>query len=282
MEFVERQLQFTFSGEHVGTLSVSGLRAFAAIQAIEGRLGVSAQVRIWGLSLAQMNTYSSRLSSGVGIEQFSLVIEAGDIGGTLHKVIDAPIWRSFIDLSGAPESAFDVTVSGTLYQSAKPRAAQAQRGAQAAEALIQAICNVSGLTLHNNGAHAMLTNHATYGSAIDQIEDIARAARFRFHIDGAQVFLWPPGSHRDEIVIDVGPAASTRMVGYPRWWEAGLIVETLFNADIQVGRQLNVTSSVPKANGIWDIVNVQHTLMTMERNAPWFTTAILAPPSGAA
>ena len=279
MAFVERQLQFTFSGEHVGTISVAGLRAIASIQAAEGRLGVSADVRIWGLSLDQMNTYSSRLASGVAINEFSLVIEAGDIGGPLHKVIDASIWRSFIDLGGAPESAFDVSVAGTLRQSALPMASQSQRGAQAAETLIQSICNIAGFTLTNNGAHAMLTNHTTSGSAIDQIEDIARAARFRLYIDGTHVYIWPPGGVRDQIVIDVGP--SNGLVGYPRWWQGGILVTTLFNPDIQIGRQLNVTSSIPKAAGLWNIVNVHHELMTMERNAPWFTTAALSPQGGA-
>ncbi len=276
MAFVERQLQFTFSGEHVGTISVAGLRAIASIQAAEGRLGVRADVRIWGLSLDQMNTYSSRLASGVGVNEFSLVIEAGDIGGPLHKVIEGGIWRSFVDLGGAPESAFNVNVSDTLRRSALPMASQSHRGAQPAEMLIQSICNIAGFTLTNNGAHAMLTNHTTYGSAIDQIEDIARAARFRLYIDGTHVYIWPHGGHRDDIVIDVGP--SNGMVGYPRWWEGGILVTTLFNTDIQIGRQLNVTSSIPKAAGLWDIVNVHHELMTMERNAPWFTTAALSPP----
>ena len=102
MSFAERQLQFTFSGEKVGTFSASGLRAAASIQAYSGRLGTSAQVKVYGLTEAQMNTYSSKISSGVGVREFSLSVEAGDVGGVLSQVVNGNIWRSYIDLQDEP------------------------------------------------------------------------------------------------------------------------------------------------------------------------------------
>jgi hypothetical protein len=272
--FVERQLRFTFSGAQTGTLSVAGLRAVASIQAFQGRLGVSAQVSVWGLSLAQMNTYSSRISAGVGVDQFALAIEAGDIGGTLHQVVNGAIWRSDIDLEGEPESAFRVSVAGIIYQASKPMAPQSWAGAQNAETLISSVCAAAGLTLHNNGAHAVLRNMSTYGSAIDQIADIARAAKFSLYIEGSGVWIWPSKKPRDTVVIDSLPDDRD---GYPVWWEAGIVVRQLFDQRIQVGRQMNVTSSIPKANGLWQIVQVQHDLSTMLRGGPWFSTAVLAP-----
>lgn len=274
MSFIQRQLQFTFSGAQSGTLSVSGLRATTSIQAYQGRLGVSAQVRIWGLTLAQMNNYSSRVSAGVGVDDYSLAIEAGDVGSNLHKAIDGYIWRSYIDLEAAPESAFVVTVAGMIYSAAQPMSAQSWAGAQNAEDLIASVCAFAGLTLRNNGAHAVLRNMTTSGSPIDQIEDIAKAAKFSLYIEGSNVSIWPSANPRDQIVIDSLP---DDRVGYPVWWEAGIIVTQLFNQQIQIGRQMNVTSSIPKANGLWQIVQVQHELSTMLRSGPWFTTAVLAP-----
>lgn len=273
MSFVQRQLRFTFSGEKVGTLSVKGLRAIANVQAYIGKAGVAAQLCVWGMKLEQMNAYSSARPAGVGIEEFSVAIEAGDIDAPLYKIVDAAIWRSFLDLEGAPDSAFNVTVAGTLYKGAKTIAAQSHAGSQPAETLIQSICNASGLTLHNNGAHNVLRNHATYGSAIDQIVDIARAAQFKVSFFGNNVYIWPETGNRDDVTVDVGP--DTGMVGYPRWWEMGLIVTTRFNREIQVGRQVRVTSSIPKANGVWSAMQVNHELGTMFDNAPWFTTAVL-------
>ncbi|HEX5461059.1 MAG TPA: hypothetical protein VFX20_13930 [Steroidobacteraceae bacterium] len=273
MAFAERALKFTFSGDKTGTLEVAGLRAVANIDAVDGRLGVSAQVKIWGLSMGQMNAYSSRLASGVGVNQFGLTIEAGYVGEAMSTVIKGAIWRSYVDLQGTPESAFDVSVVETILTGAQTIAGQSQPGAQNAEDLIGSICKAAALTLHNQGAHAVLRNPSTNGSIVDQIEYIADAAGFTVYFEGSNVWIYPKGGNRDDVVIDVGP--DTGMVGYPAYWESGLIVRSLFDQRIQVGRQMRVTSSIPKANGTWQIIRVQHELATMMRDGPWFTTAVL-------
>jgi len=286
MAFSERELRFTFSGAQPfsgapsGSFSAAGLRAVASIQAVEGRLGVQAQVKIWGLSMDQMNAYSTAIPSAVGgaggLGSVNLVIEAGDFGGSLSQVFNGLIWQSYIDLTGAPDSAFVVSVVG-IVDAATPTAPQSQPGAQNAEDLISAICAGAGFTFHNNGAHAVLRNQATYGSAIDQIERIARAADFRWMLKGKTLSIWPQGGTIDDVVIDVGPNTDPQMVGYPAYWEAGLVVTSLFNPEIQVSRQMNVVgSSIPKANGLWAITKVQHDLTTMVSKGPWFTTAILS------
>lgn len=272
--FIQRELRFEFAGAVVGKLKVTGLRALANVQAVSGRLGVSAQVRIWGLSLEQMNTYSSKISSGVGIDEFSLIVEAGDQYNGMHKAVDAAIWRSYVDFGDAPESSFVVSVADQMYKSAKPMAANSWPGAQNAEDMISAVCAAGGYTFINYGAHAVLRNMSTYGSAIDQIDDIARAAKFSLYLEGSKVWIWKQNTPIDAVIIETGPNAG--MVGYPQYWEAGLIITMLYNPDVRVGRMLKVTSSIPKANGTWSIIQVNHDLGTMFENAPWFTTAIVS------
>ena len=99
MSFAEREMRFTFSGATSGNFSAAGLRAAVSIQSTEGVIGTAAQVKIWGLTLDQMNTFSSDMPSSVSsdIPDANLVIEAGDLGQPLSKVIDAQIWQSFID-----------------------------------------------------------------------------------------------------------------------------------------------------------------------------------------
>jgi len=282
MSFAERVLSFTFSGAPGfpgapnGTFTAQGLRAAASIQTAGGRLGTQAQVKIWGLSLAQMNAYSSAIAAsigGAGLSDFNLEISAGELGGQLSKVMQGLIWRSFIDLSNAPESAFNVTVA-PLFVAADPMAAQSQPGAQDAESLIASLCAAGNLTFNNpSGAHAVLRNQSTYGSVIDQVERVATAAGFSWKLDGSTLSIWRRGGVVEDVVIDMGP--NTGMVGYPAYWEQGLIVTSLFNQQIQVGRQMAVTSSIPKANGVWSITHVQHDLATMMDRGPWFTTAVL-------
>lgn len=281
MSFAEREMRFTFSGAQSGNFSAAGLRAAASIQAFQGKQGVLAQVKVWGLSLAQMNAYSSTISAGVGADQFNLVIEAGDIGGDLSQVINSLIWRSFIDLSGIPDSAFNVSVVG-IYSAANPNDAQSWSGSQNAEDLIRALC-AGTYTVKNNGAHQVLQHPSVSAdSIVNQVQDIASQANFQLTWGvGNTLSIWPQGGTIDEVVIDVGPNTDPEMVGYPNFWEAGIIVTSLFNPEIQVGRRMNVTSSIPKANGHWQIIQVQHDLTTMLNKGPWFTTAMLAAPGSA-
>lgn len=285
MALTERALRFTFSGAAEGSFSAEGLRAIVSAQQYQGKLAAAAQCRIWGLSLAQMNAYSSQFVGAPGlrpnstIQYFTLSVEAGDVGGELSQFINANIIASFIDLSEAPDSAFCVSVAGAIYLSANTISSQSKAGAQAAETLIQSVCAGASpqLKLVNNGAHAVLNNMATYGSAIDQIEKIAHAAGFNWSISGTTVSIWPGDGAIDDTVIQVGPATDPPMVGYPQFFELGLLVRSLYNPEIQVGRRMQVTSSIPKANVTWPVVRVAHDLATMLRKGPWFTTAILAP-----
>jgi hypothetical protein len=282
MSFAERALRFTFSGAKSGNFSAAGLRAAVNIESLPDRAGSTAHVKIWGLTLDQMNNFSSRMAgvpAGIQLQKFNLVIEAGDLGGTFSVALNGPILNSFIDLSGAPESLFNVSLVDT-FGASTPISAQSQPGAQSAERLIQSLCAQATppLTFNNSaGAHAVLSNQVTYGSAIDQIAKIANAAKFNFKISGTTLSIWPQGGTVDDVVINVGPNTDPEMVGYPMFWEVGIIVTSLYNPEIQIGRQMNVISSLPNANGLWKIIQVQHELTTMIAKGPWFTTATLIP-----
>ena len=285
MALAERVLRFEFSGAQpfagapTGSFTASGLRAAVSIRRAQGRLGTEGHVKIWGLSYAQMNAYCTRIASeigGDGINPVTLAISAGDLGGDLSEVMKAGIWESYIDLTGAPESAFVVSVTG-IYTAANPTGPQSQPGAQNAEDLIQAICNGAGFTLNNNGAHAVLRNQSTYGSALDQIERIAEAAGFSWSWSGTTFSIWPANGTVDDTVIQIGPGTTPKMVGYPQYYQTGIIVQSLFNPQVQVGRQMEVVgSTLTKANGLWKIVGVQDDLTTMLNRGPWFTTATLS------
>ena len=138
MSFVQRQLKFSFSGASTGDFSASGLRAYASIDAYSGRLGVQAQVRVWGLSLAKMTAYSSKLPQGVGVNNYNLIIEAGNVDSPLTQVINGTIFRSIILVGGGPDSAIDISVAG-IYDSALPAEAQSKQGPADAAGMIASV-----------------------------------------------------------------------------------------------------------------------------------------------
>ena len=285
MSLTKRVLRFSFSGGLSGGFTAAGLRAAASIQITDGILGTQAAAKIWGLSEAQMNSYSSAIPNAINDElpDANLVIEAGDLGGSFIKVIDGPIFSSNIDLTDSPDSAFLISVAG-IADAATPIGPQSQPPDEPGEAsrqdvedLIASLCVQAGWTLHNNGVSGVLTNMNTYGSAFKQIDDIANAGDFHWILNGTTLSIWPKGGTIDDTVVTVGPKTTPRMVGYPSYWPLGITVTSLFNPEIQVGRLMNVVgSSIKKANGLWSIVNVQHELTSVMPKGPWFTIATLA------
>jgi hypothetical protein len=284
MSFSEKIMRFTFSGAQSGSFSAAGLRAAVTVQSLPDRAGTSASVKIWGLTLAQMTAYSSKLAAapngGIQVEQFNLVIEAGDLGGAMSQVLDGPILSSYIDLTNVPDSSFNVTSINT-FGASTPIAPQSQPGTQNAEDLIMSLCPKATppLTFDNSaGAHAVLSNPSTYGSAIEQIAKIATHAKFSWKISGKTLSIWPRGGTVDDVVIEVGPKTDPKMVGYPMFSDVSLIVQSLYNPEVQIDRKMKVVgSSIPNANGLWQIILVQHDLTTMMPKGPWYTTVQLVP-----
>lgn len=274
MTYKQRRISLQFS-DSKGTLSLQGLRCNAIIQNPGGFSSYGMlELRAFGMSLEQMNQFSSVGMNGVRSEQRTVLVSAGDVDGVVTQVFEGSLIRSFIDFAGAPDACFVCAAVAGFYEKAKATAPNSYKGAQNAEDMIRAIAVAAGFKFQNNGAHAVLQNQYVSGSAVDQMQTVARAAAFPLVIENGTVYIWPNDKERDGVVIELGP--KTGMVGYPTYWEAGFVVKSEFNPLIANGRTVKLTSSIPKANGSWVSQNVTHELSTLSPDGPWFTTARLA------
>lgn len=275
MTYKQRQINLQFSSAQ-GTLSLDGLRCAALINNPGGYSAYGQlQLRVYGMTLEQMNQYSSTGTNMVAVQNQSVTVTAGDVGGTLTQVFKGTLIRSFIDFASAPDVCFTCAAVAGYYEKAKATAPNSYAGAQNAEDIIKAIATTAGFKFQNNGAHAVLQNQYISGSAVDQMQAVARAASFPLAIENGTVYIWPNDGARDDVVIDVSP--QNGLVGYPTFWEAGFVIKTEFNPLIANGRTVKLTSSIPKANGKWPTQNVLHDLSTLTADGPWFTTARLSP-----
>lgn len=275
MTYAQRQINLQFS-DNSQTLSLEGLRVQALVLN-PGGLNAFGQIqlRAYGMSLQQMNQFSSTGANMIAVQNRKLTVSAGDVGAPVTQVFSGTLVRSFIDFAQAPDVAFVCSGIAGYYNKATAAPPNTFKGSHSAEDIINALASSAGLIFVNNGAHAVLQNQYTYGSLIDQIQTVARAAGFPMSIENDTVTIWPNDGFRDNTVIDIGP--DTGMVGYPTYYEAGFIVKSEFSPRILTGRQVRVTSSIPKANGTWPVQNMTHELSTQEPGGPWFTTCMLAP-----
>jgi hypothetical protein len=277
MTFAQRQINLQFSNDQ-GMLELDGLRCEAIITMSGGYASAAQlQLRVFGMTLAQMSQYSSTGTNMVAVQNASIIVSAGNVGGTMSQVFAGTLIKSFPDFSGIPDVSFVCAAVAGFFYKASPAAPNSYQGPQNAEDIISALAASIGYQFVNNGAHAVLQNQYLSGSVIDQIGVVANAASFARDISNNTVTIWPNGGTRDNTVIALGPNSNPPMVGYPTFWEAGFIVKSEFNPNIGNGRTINLTSSIPKANGSWPIQTVTHELSSVTPSGPWFTTARLCP-----
>ena len=277
MSYAARQINLLFRSS-AGVLELNGLQVSAVINLAGGtQCSARLQMHIWGMTLQQMDQYSSVGSQLVAVAENSVTVMAGNQGAPMSNAFEGTIYRAFMDFSSIPNVAFVVSGVAGLYQRALPSVPNQYAGPHAAENIIATLAQRGGFLFVNaGGAHAILRDQYVYGSVVQQIEQVAAAAGFPVEIAKGTVTIWPNLGFRDTLVIPVN--ASLGMVGYPTYYEAGFIVKTQYNPDIEMGRQIQLASTIPKANGLWPVQTVTHELSTQQQGGPWFTTARLAPP----
>lgn len=280
MTFVKRNIALQFnSNGNINTINLSGLRTQIIVTNPGGNNSYGAlTLKVYGMTLDQMNTYSSAGADFVAISNQSITVSVGNVGSAPVQIFSGTIRRAYIDFGSIPDVAFVCEAVSGLFQKVNPIAPLQINGNANAEDLIQALAESNGLTFENgigeSAAHYVLQNQYAEGSALSQIETIATNASFAFSLENNRVYIWANGKNRDNVIIDLNQ--NTGMVGYPSYWAAGFVVKQEFNASVLTGRQIKLSSIIPKSNGLWNIISTTHELSTVIPDGPWFTTSQLA------
>lgn len=294
MAFLKRrisvQLQLlgdTFFGDN-DSLQLDNLRATCKVQGTQGgatSYQSQAQLRIYGMEpndAAKLSTLG--LTEG-SFQRTLMTIYAGDDANGMSQIFNGAIYGAFVDYNAMPNVGIEIMASATAQLQHAPIAATSFRGATNVATLLSAIANQAGLQFVNAGVQATLANHAIAGSAERQIAEICQAAMVNYDLRNNTLTIWPMGGSRDDVVIQVG--STTGMVGYPQYTAQGIDVQTEFNPDALLGRQVTVSSSIPKpgpnapinaagilapgASGTFWIFDVFHDLSSEVAEGPWFT-----------
>jgi len=280
MTFAIRQIELVFTTPNKNPIVLKNLRCNALITNPGGNSAFGQlQLQVFGMTLDQMNEYSSTGSRMVLVQNSSVTVSAGNQGGSMNQVFKGTLISSFIDFSNPPEVSFVCAAMAGYYDKASPVAPNTYKGSQNAEDIIKALVGKLGdpwsFINYNNSAHAVLQNQYVSGSVIDQICTIARNAKFPIKIENDTITIWANNGVSSNIVVDIGP--KTGLVGYPSYWETGFVVRSEFTATISNGITINLSSGIPKANGKFPVQQSTHEISTLTPDGPWFTTSKLAP-----
>lgn len=277
MSFINRQIDVIFydnNKKQDEVLTLKGHRCELIVTNDGGTYAAAIMhLRIFGMSLKAMNQYSSigsQLVRDKG-ENFGIIINAGDEGGAINQIFSGDVASSYIDFNSVPEVSFVVSAQTGVNAKINVVPAKSWKGTFNVATAIQGIAKDMGFAfLNNDNLQVTLTDQAVGGSAIDQILTLANNAGIPVTFENNTVAIWANESSRDNTIINVSP--SLGMVGYPSYWDAGLFVKTIFNPNVFNGRKVNLSSEIPKANGIFKVLSATHELSTLLPNGSWFTT----------
>lgn len=277
MSFEDRNVEITFilndstfdNGDN--QLVVHGLRSQATIQNAGGYSGCMAILEVWGMSESDMNHINTFGQMFGKLDNRTVIVRAGNVSKkAMSQVFAGTVVDANIEYMDAPNVSLYVVAQTGYGNQLMPAAPNSAPGSADVAQRIDTLAKSIGFGFNNHGVTAYLTDHYSYGSAIEQIRDLARAAQIDLSIANNQVDIWPTqnGDTNEEAII-LSPASG--LVGYPACTNYGVRGKAEFNPDITRLRQLNITGSVRQGSGTFFIQNVTHQISCQIPNGPWFT-----------
>lgn len=278
MSFVRRKIDVSlilgkgdFGAAGENTVKLTGLRVSARLNKLGGPGFSNATLTVWGITQEVMNRCSNLGMPLNYLRTNSVLVEAGDVGGSIATAFFGTIQSAYQVFDGDGRSGLQIeAISGQIDQ-VKPVPPQSFQGQADVATVASGLAALMGLSFENSGVTTQLAPGAYFwGTARAQFDSLKRAAGFLSTEDNGTLAIWPPDGKRGGSVPDVN--AETGMIGYPEYRDFGVRVSTIYNPNLLMGGQLNLTSKVlPKANGLWLIRQLTENLDAEQPGGEWFS-----------
>lgn len=252
------------------TFEISGVRASALIEKAGGVSMNNLSLKVFGLPLDVMNKLTLLGKPLVDGRNNHVTVSAGDDDSGLAVVFTGTIAEAWVDARNAPQVAFIVTAFSGLLAALKPTPPVSFKGTVDAALVVSGIAQQAGYAFENSGVSVQIADPYLTGTAVQQLQTIARAGNFNCIIDNDTVAIWPANSSRNAENLKIAPDKG--MIGYPMRTENGVELQTLFNPSVVFGAKVSIESSLTPAKGDWTVFRVAHDLEAETPNGKWFTT----------
>ena len=263
----------SFGDTLADTVTLSGFRMSADVKNPGGDSMGMYQGRVYGMKAATMNqlTTIGTINRAVKTKN-TVLLAAGDNESGMQSVFQGVIYDAWADYNTSPDVAFNIIAYAGLDAAVKPVGATSYRGPTAVATIMTAFATEMGLTFENNGVAVTLGNPYFSGTTLNKLRQCARAANILYTIDRGVLAIWNKVGGRATVGDVPLLSPTTGLVGYPALSSKGMTINSLFNYNIQLGRDVQVKSSIPMACGKWRVFNVSHSLSSELADGTWFTT----------
>jgi hypothetical protein len=263
--------QPTFPGSNgANQVKLTGRRVSATIVKAGGRSLGELQLRVFGMTLSQMNQLSTLGALPSQPRKNSVTIEAGNVGGAMATVFMGNITDAWTDFGNSPEVAFQVSAFEGYNARIKASSPSSYKGPSDAATVLQDLATRAGYTFENNGVSAIIYNTYLSGTVGEQIEDICQHAGIAKIIENNVLSIWPANGTRKSSNTPL-ISKDTGLQGYPGFNPIGVTFKTTFNPAIKHGALVKVQSIVQPACGTWQVNNLTHELSSEMPGGPWAT-----------
>jgi hypothetical protein len=232
-----------------------------------------ASIRIYGLSLSDMNSVSSLGKPVIYDRNNTVTVFAGNAIDGMSIVFYGTIYEAWADFDGAPDVALNIDAVSGLIDAMKPIPPTSYSGSVDAATIMAGLAVQLGYAFENNGVSVILSNPYYPGTARDQVDACATEANIFAAIDGSgagsTLAIWPKDGSRGGVIPLVSPDSG--MIGYPGYMAGGLNIRMIYNNAIKFGGQIKVVSSLQTACGTWTVNRLNHNLESQTPHGAWFT-----------
>lgn len=290
----------SFGSTGADTITIPGhgstqqLRISATINKSGGLAMSTANIKILGLTLEQMNQLSQLKQPILSNRANNITLSAGDTATGLSTVFTGGITESWPNMESSPEVCLEIMAMTGVYDSLRPVPPTSYGGPVDVATVIAGIAEIMNYGFINNGVSVILPPSYFPGTARDQALAAAKHAGIQIAFDDGTtpqqggtsnnpsvpsgssspsgnpvIVIWPTGGTRGGLVPLI--SAETGMLGYPTVTSTGIVVKSLYNSALAIGGSFQCQSSLTIANGTWGIFNLTHELETENVGGNWFS-----------
>lgn len=279
MTYVERRIRITLTNAQANGAAGGGsagagaqfedLRVLARIEKAGGNYMGTAQIQVYGLSLAHICQFSTWGTMYHPTQNYLISVEAGDDVNGYSLVFLGNVQQAWADFAAMPDVPMIFLAIGTTAPAnVGPATPTSFSGATPVAPLIQKLAGVGGLKFENSGVKAVLDGGYYWGSPWKQIKEISDSAAINVFQDDGVAAIWPQGGSRNG--DDLFVSAKTGMRDYPTFTQFGVVVKVEFSKAIVYGAKMTIESDLKPANGTWQIIGIDYDLQAQVPNGNWF------------
>lgn len=263
---------FDVAGNDVVTLE--GFRATADIDKAAGMIAGTLRAKIYGVRESDMHTvttiamqaakYSEMLWQPNTVEVFAID------GQQETLVFGGNIINAFADYKGMPDVCLNIQANAAAYNRLKPVPPKSYKGSVDVATVMGVLAKQMGYVFENNGVNVTLSDVYLANTAMEQAEDLAKAAGIKMIIDDNVLAIMPMNGARKDSGLIPEISRDSGLVGYPTLDAAGVNFQCLFNPAIRFNHKFKLISDQIRAPGEWIATNIGLSLSSEMPGGPWF------------